>query len=396
MVGKRRNSPVLRSRPVLVPLLPGATTARSAALVLSSMALPCPRPALSEMTIRRPPEFEFPAVCSDQMRFASSLRHSPDFGDAHAGGLGGAAQALELARRHARQDLIVVAAGEDGLDQARVCRERGAGRRRQRQLRHVDPRVDTGGAAHFCEIAREPVGNIHAAIGVAAQRLRSRVARLGHEIAPQQMLAHPAIESPTLRRALAPPRSTIVPRGTVPKAATVTVRSPGVRSVSPPRSGQPYFLASAPRPAAKRLSQLSLTLLSAIDKRKPSGRAPLPARSERLMRNALRATASGGSSAKKCTPAITASVLRTRSWPAGMARTAASSTRASAPGWVASGRKCRAIRRSSPEVPVDLRRAIVGPVVPRQGYAVPASRVSRPEPRTRRPESGARACRAPR
>src|SRR5260370_12127477 len=165
MVGKRRNSPVLRSRPVLVPVLRGATTGRSGGLVLSSMALPWPRPAPSEMTIRRPPEFEFPAVCSDQMRLASSLRHSPDFGDAHAGGLGGAAQALELARRHARQDLIVVAAGQDRLDQARVCRERGAGLPPQRPLPHLHPPAAPGGGGHFSKGPPDPAGKTPAPTG---------------------------------------------------------------------------------------------------------------------------------------------------------------------------------------------------------------------------------------
>ncbi len=159
--------------------------------------------------------------------------------------------------------------------------------------------------------------------------------------------------------ALAPPRSTMAPRGTAPKAAIATVTNPGVRSVSPPSSGQPNFLMSARRPAANFFSQRSsMSLVIARDSRKPSGLAPLAARSERLTRKAFLATASAGSSGKKCTPAITASVVSTSSCAGGTATTAASSARPSAPGWVASGPKCRAIRRSSAESWLGLRGAI--------------------------------------
>ena len=207
----------------------------------------------------------------------------------------------------------------------------------------------------------------------------------------------------------------MVPRGTVPKAAIVTVTRPGVRSVSPPSSGQPNFLASAPSAAANFFSQPSATsAVSAIDSRKPSGRAPLAARSERLTRSAFLATAAGGSSGKKCTPEITPSVLSTRSWPGGTAMAAASSTRPNAPGCVASGRKCRAIRRSSADSDVGLRAAIGCGLDNSAGYAVlrahvpakwapvrrkghaPKNSVSRSPARTRRRGICAPGCRAPR
>jgi hypothetical protein len=68
-----------------------------------------------------------------------------------------------------------------------------------------------------------------------------------------------------------------------------------------------------------------------------------------LVRNALRASCPGGSSGRKCVPAEIASVVKTRSQPGGGVRIAASSVNPSAPGWVASGLKNRAIRRSSAE-----------------------------------------------
>ena len=50
----------------------------------------------------------------------------------------------------------------------------------------------------------------------------------------------------------------MVPCGSVPKAAIEIVTGPGVRSVSPPNSGQPYRFASAPRPRANSFSQCGL------------------------------------------------------------------------------------------------------------------------------------------
>ena len=127
------------------------------------------------------------------------------------------------------------------------------------------------------------------------------------------------------------------------------VTGPGVRSVSPPNSGQPTCSAVAPSAAA--------------NPRASGRRSPWAAQStgeaqcglwrrdpERLTRSAFLATASGGSSGKKWTPPMIALVLSTRSWPDGTPTTAASSIRPS-PGCVASGPKYRAISWSSPDPP---------------------------------------------
>src|SRR5690606_12687493 len=79
--------------------------------------------------------------------------------------------------------------------------------------------------------------------------------------------------------------------------------------------------------------------------------------------SARRASADGGSSGNVWMPATTASVLRTRSCPAGGTRKAASSRRPSAPGCVASGWKKRAISLSSAlSIPLSGRaREFLGP-----------------------------------
>ena len=139
---------------------------------------------------------------------------------------------------------------------------------------------------------------------------------------------------------LAPARRTMVPSGTLPNMAIEIVTGPGVRSVSPPNSGQANSTASPRRPLAKSASQASpISFGSASDSRKPSGFAPLAARSDRFTRSALLATVCAASSGKKCTPPMMASVLSTRSQPAGGLMKAASSDRPSAPGWVAIGAK---------------------------------------------------------
>src|ERR1039457_6294211 len=149
----------------------------------------------------------------------------------------------------------------------------------------------------------------------------------------------------------APARRTMVPSGTLPNMAMEIVIGPGVRSVSPPNSGQPNKTASPRSPSANPASQSSpISFGSASDSRNPSGRAPLAAKSDKFTRSALLATLCAASSAKKCTPPIMASVLSTRSQPGGGLMKAASSDKPSAPGWVAIGWKKRAIRRSSPEI----------------------------------------------
>src|SRR5262245_31704934 len=150
---------------------------------------------------------------------------------------------------------------------------------------------------------------------------------------------------------LAPARRTIVPSMTLPIMAIEIVSGPGVRSVSPPNSGQPNNAASARSPSANPSSQSSaVSVGSARDNRKPRGRAHFAARSDRFTRSALRATSCAASSRKKCTPPTMASVFSTRSHPGGGLRKAASSERPSAPGCVASGLKKRSIRRSSADI----------------------------------------------
>src|SRR5882672_10481028 len=83
--------------------------------------------------------------------------------------------------------------------------------------------------------------------------------------------------------------------------------------------------------------------------RKASGSAPIAARSERLTRSILRAMSDGGSPARKCTPAISASAVATNRQPARTSISAASSPRSRAPGYfAASGRKYRAMSSNSP------------------------------------------------
>src|SRR5262245_3271073 len=172
---------------------------------------------------------------------------------------------------------------------------------------------------------------------------------------------------------LAPARRTIAPWGTLPIMAIEIVTGPGVRSVSPPNSGQPNSAASARSPSANRSSHSSaVSVGSARESRKPRGRAPFAARSDRFTRSALRATSCAESSGKKCTPPTMASVLSTRSHPGGGLRKAASSESPSAPGCVASGLKKRAIRRSSADI---LSPAVI--ISPRGAVELTAAQASR-------------------
>src|SRR5688500_10624950 len=104
---------------------------------------------------------------------------------------------------------------------------------------------------------------------------------------PVTMIASPA---------RAPARLTMVPVGNEPSIAIEMVSGPEVRSVSPPSSGQPYFSASSLSPVAKEDSHDSeMSFHNASETRNPSGLAPLAARSDKFVRNALRASGPGGS-----------------------------------------------------------------------------------------------------
>ena len=139
-----------------------------------------------------------------------------------------------------------------------------ARRVRQRHARDVDIRRDAGSAAEFGEIAGKPVGHIHRRRRMMQHRLGQRIARLRQQITLLEMRGH-APDSRQPRGELCIPaqqhaergiadragdddavarlwrseRRTIVPCGTVPKAVIETESGPGVRSVSPPKSGQP-------------------------------------------------------------------------------------------------------------------------------------------------------------
>ena len=90
------------------------------------------------------------------------------------------------------------------------------------------------------------------------------------------------------------------PCGTLPIAVIETIIGPGVLTVSPPSKGMDQNAASSPSPRAKNSIQAaSMFDGNASASRKPSGSAPLAARSDTLTRSALRAMASGASSAKK-------------------------------------------------------------------------------------------------
>src|SRR5262249_56167763 len=110
--------------------------------------------------------------------------------------------------------------------------------------------------------------------------------------------ASPIVPVTTTRSpAWAPVRRNILPCGTAPSAAIEIVIGPPVRSVSPPKRGQPKASASTPSPRANGASQASPTPSgSASVSRNPSGFAPLAARSERFVRSAFLATVSCGSS----------------------------------------------------------------------------------------------------
>src|SRR5262249_60564888 len=107
---------------------------------------------------------------------------------------------------------------------------------------------------------------------------------------------------------------------------------------------------SSARPAVKAaIHASSVPTGSAIDSKKPTGDAPLAARSDRFIRSTLRAMLPGGSLGRKCTPAMTPSAVKTTSQSAGGGNTAASSPRTKAPGGVASGGKNQPDKGPPPE-----------------------------------------------
>ena len=241
-----------------------------------------------------------------------------------------------------RQHLVIIAAGQDRGERIRLQGQPGAGGVRQGHARCLDLGASAGGAAELVEITDQPVRHIHRRVGMREDRGAQRKARPWHSVAIEQHRGEIGREA--FRRSPArdiepergipdgarhedgiadagPARAGALPCGTVPIAVTEIDSGPGVDTVSPPSSGTANSAMSARRPAAKPAIQASSQSPGSISvSKKPLGSAPLAARSERLTRSALAAIAPGGSSAKKWTPATSASVVSTRSRPSGRAQ----------------------------------------------------------------------------
>ena len=112
------------------------------------------------------------------------------------------------------------------------------------------------------------------------------------------------------------------------------VSGPGRRSVSPPIRWQPkraWAVAEAGG-EARRARRWQARPGTTAPSGSRSGVAPLAARSETLTASAFQAMSSGASSARKCTPSATGSVLSTSSVPGAGVSSAQSSLRPKAPG----------------------------------------------------------------
>ena len=111
-----------------------------------------------------------------------------DRGHGHPGKPGSLRERLKAILRDRAQNLVVVAAGNDGLDADDAAGEQFRSGRRQRDARRVDHGGDAGRRAQLGEIAGQTIRHIHRRAGVIANRLRQRLARLRHAIAPDQHL----------------------------------------------------------------------------------------------------------------------------------------------------------------------------------------------------------------
>ncbi len=140
---------------------------------------------------------------SEKTGLALPRHDAADLGDRDARRRCLLAQRLDLARRHACQDFVVVAAGEDGLDQRGLLGERRARRVGERHARDLDLGIDARGAAELGEIAGKPVGDVHGGRGVGAQHLGDGGARLRHEIAGREAVLLVAAQAPTAAAAAA-------------------------------------------------------------------------------------------------------------------------------------------------------------------------------------------------
>ncbi len=205
---------------------------------------------------------------------------------------------------------------------------RAAGR--QRYARRVDLGGDARRLAELGEIARR-ARRRHpcAADAWRAHGLSDGVARLRHQIAVRQVIAAAAGREPPLsasrgracaaaaraprrrscrspspgRPARAPARRTILPCGTAPNTAIEIVIGPGVRTVSPPSSGQPKRSASAPSPRANALEPRVADRLRQREREQKAQRPrTLGGEVGQVHAQRLPGDRLGGSSGKKCTP----------------------------------------------------------------------------------------------
>ena len=244
-----------------------------------------------------------------------------------------------------------------------ACRALGSaasalrGRRRQRQVGEAHARGAAAGRAHAGEVLGQAVGDVHGGGGVIAQRRPGQArlragrsagagARPRRATGPRPRRAPGPCAAPgraphrrgcrrrTARRPAAPCRAAPCgPRSTSPMTVMEIVSGPGRRSVSPPIRWQPKRACAAARPAAKRASQpASAPRETTAPSDSRAGRAALAARSETFTASAFQAMSSGASSARKCTPSATGSVLSTSSVPGAGVSSAQSSSRPKAPG----------------------------------------------------------------
>ena len=173
-------------------------------------------------------------------------------------------------------------------------------------------------------------------VAIGEKRALDRARALSAQSATSAAAARPSAASPMVpvtqidvaRAAVV--RSTMRPAGTSPNAVTARSAGRGVRTVSPPSSGQAKSVARRRRGRRRRppANPRSSPRAAPESSRKPRGSAPLAARSETFTPSAFRAIESGGSSGRKCTASTIASIVRTRSCPGLGDRQAASSRRA--------------------------------------------------------------------
>src|SRR5829696_7354418 len=85
--------------------------------------------------------------------------------------------------RQGAEDLVVVAAGQNALFQARLHRERGPSRSRDRDRRKIDGGAQASGPHHLGKVARQPIRDVHSRAGVLPHSHRHGEARSRMEVA---------------------------------------------------------------------------------------------------------------------------------------------------------------------------------------------------------------------